>query len=181
MQSLSPASNCGSPGRCASALLSAVPAVNWFIRGKMRRHRKGLSLPQFRVLFLVEREPCASLSVVADFLGSSLPTASRIVSGLVNKGLIQRSGSMNDRRQLSLKITARGQSVLTRAVEMTQAELASEVERFTAQQRASISEAMDILKTVFGSLTSAAGKCDGAVVKPGISPSARKSRVLMRA
>jgi DNA-binding MarR family transcriptional regulator len=178
MQLLPSATNCGSTDRCARTVLSAVPAVNWFIRGRMRRHRKGLSLPQFRTLFLVEREPCASLSVVADFLGSSLPTASRIVSGLVSKGLIQRSGCSDDRRQLSLKITARGQSVLNRAVEMTHAELEAEVQRFTPEQRASISDAMETLKTVFGSLTSAAGKCDGDLPKP---VSSRRRRILVRA
>jgi DNA-binding MarR family transcriptional regulator len=154
--------------------------VNWFIRGKMRRHRKGLSLPQFRVLFLVEREPCASLSIVADFLGSSLPTASRTVSGLVNKGLIQRGGCMDDRRQLSLKITARGQSVLNAAVEMTQAELAAEVEKFTPRQRELISDAMDILRTVFGSLTTASGKCEAGEVKSEVAVKGRKSRALVR-
>jgi DNA-binding MarR family transcriptional regulator len=178
MQQLPSATNCGSANRCARTVLSAVPAVNWFIRGKMRRHRKGFSLPQFRTLFLVEREPCASLSDVADFLASSLPTASRIVSGLVNKGLIQRSGCSEDRRQLSLKITARGQSVLNRAVQMTQAELEAEVQRFTPEQRASISDAMEILKTVFGSLTSAAGRFDGDFPKP---LSSRRRRVLVRA
>jgi DNA-binding MarR family transcriptional regulator len=179
MQSLPSATNCGSADYCARTVLSAVPAVNWFIRGKMRRHRKGLSVPQFRTLFLVEREPCASLSDVADFLGSSLPTASRIVSGLVNKGLIQRSGRSDDRRQLSLKITARGQSVLNRAVEMTHAELASEVERFTVQQRAAISQAMEILQTAFGSLTSAAGKCDGQLASLPVAKT-RRARVLAR-
>lgn len=166
MQSLSPASNCTSPGKCAWALLSGVPAVNWFIRGKMRRHRKGLSLPQFRTLFLVEREPSASLSLVADFLGSSLPTASRIVSKLVTKGLIQRSGCAEDRRQLSLKITARGQAVLSSAREGTQAELANEVERFTPEERFAICKAMEILKPVFGSLTSPVGKGESVTDKP---------------
>jgi hypothetical protein len=79
---------------------------------------------------------------------------------------------------LSLKITARGQSVLNRAVEMTHAELEAEVQRFTPEQRASISDAMETLKTVFGSLTSAAGKCDGDLPKP---VSSRRRRILVRA
>jgi DNA-binding MarR family transcriptional regulator len=184
MQSLSPATNGTSAARCAWSLLNGVPPVNWMIRREMRSHRRGLSVPQFRTLVLVEREPAANLSDVAKFLGSSLPTASRIVGGLVTKGFIERSGCADDRRQLSLLITARGHSVLNAAMEKTQAELANEVQRFTPRQRAVISEAMEILTTAFGSLTSASGKMNGELndtaEKTSISYRSPKPRLAVR-
>ena len=39
----------------------------------------GLSVPQFRALALLSRNPTASLSMVAEHLGSSQPGASRLI------------------------------------------------------------------------------------------------------
>src|SRR3954471_9982889 len=98
---------------CAAALLDALPSVMWFIRQQMRSRRtKGMSVPQFRTLVLLKRYPSASVSAVSENLGSSLPTASRIVAGLVNKGLVTRKSRKDDRRHVSLELTARGRAAL---------------------------------------------------------------------
>ena len=93
MQSLPLATNRHSAGDCATDLLDSVPPVIWFIRRQMRDHRHGLSLPQLRVLAKVHSQPTASLSAVAEHVGASLPTASRLVNGLVAKGLLARAGA----------------------------------------------------------------------------------------
>src|SRR6478672_7299944 len=107
MQSLRVATNSASTpaSECARELLDALPPVTWFMRRTMRSYRKGLSLPQFRALVLIDREPAVSLSAVADHLGVSLPTASRTVAGLVRKGLLSREGCRTDRRQCELSPT----------------------------------------------------------------------------
>src|SRR4051795_4173080 len=91
---------------CAANLLDALPSVMWFVRQNMRSRRsQGLSVPQFRVLVLLHRFPETSLSVVSEHLGSTLPTASRIVGGLVGKGLVARRSCSEDRRQVALQLT----------------------------------------------------------------------------
>jgi len=137
--------------------MDAVPPVIWFIRREMRSHRKGLSLPQFRALAMVHRQPDASLSAVADHLGCSLPSASRLMQGLVEKGLIKREGCSNDRRQCALAITDVGEDVLNSAWTATQDRLSVELEKIPALQRQAIIEAMQSLKEVFGEL----GLCEG--------------------
>src|SRR5215212_4488808 len=106
MQLLSEASNRGGrcpAGQCARAMLEGLPPVLWFLRKTMRAHRAaGLSVPQFRTLVLLDRYPTASLSCVAENLGASAPTASRMVGGLVKQGLIVRKDCAEDRRQLAL-------------------------------------------------------------------------------
>src|SRR5437762_10959092 len=93
---------------CAATLLEALPSVRWFIRRNMRRQRaKGLSVPQFRNLVLLRQYPAATLSLVAEHLGSTLPTASRIVTGLVGRSLIARKACRDDRRQIRLELTAK--------------------------------------------------------------------------
>src|SRR5690349_50071 len=115
MQSLHHASNGRSADDCAAELLEAVPPVMWFMRQKTRRYRRGLSVQQMQAMYLVQQQPSASLSAVAEHIGASLPTTSRIVTGLVRKKLLRRGGSAADRRQLELAITARGLSVLNSA------------------------------------------------------------------
>jgi DNA-binding MarR family transcriptional regulator len=137
---------------CAMEVLDAVPPVIWFLRKEMRGFRKGLSLAQFRALTLIHRQPAASLSAVADHLGVSLPTASRLVQGLVKQGLLSRHGSADDRRQLSLAITAAGDTVLQTAWSGVQGRLMDQMRSLSTAQMQSVAQAMDVFKGVFGEL-----------------------------
>jgi DNA-binding MarR family transcriptional regulator len=117
----------------------------------MRRHRtRGMSIPQFRTLVLIDDQPTVSLSAVAENLGSSLPTASRIVSGLVSKGLIIRKTCSDDRRQCSLRLTATGRAALNEGRRATQEQLAAELARLSERERGIVAEAMRNLNSVFG-------------------------------
>ncbi len=109
-------------------------------------------MPQFRAMVMIANEPDTSLSTVAEHLALSLPTTSRIVTGLVNKGFLKRGGCAEDRRQCSLGITARGQAVLNSAWSAAQDSVAAELKSFSPRQRAQISSAMRAVKQVFGSL-----------------------------
>jgi len=135
---------------CAGELLDALPPVMWFIRRQMRSHRGGLSLAQFRSLGRVSRPPQASLSAVAEHLGATLPTASRIVGGLVDKGLIVREGCRWDRRQVLFDLTPRGREVLQTARKAAQRQLELELSNLSPEHRRSLVGATKILKSVFG-------------------------------
>jgi DNA-binding MarR family transcriptional regulator len=151
MQLLRAASNTV-PMRSSRAILDGVPAVMWFIRRHMRRHRaNGLSVPQFRMLVLVDRYPTLSLSMAAEHLGVSLPGASRMISGLVSKGLVARRENSKDRRQVTLMLSSRGRAVLNNAREATQACLAEELKDLSESQQQTIAESMHLLQSVFGS------------------------------
>jgi DNA-binding MarR family transcriptional regulator len=137
---------------CAWEMLDATPPMMWRIRKEMRQHRGGLSMPQFRAMVMISKEPCASLSCVAEHLALSLPTTSRIITGLVNKGFLKRQGCPDDRRQVSLGITSRGEAVLIGAWSAAQKSMAEELKRFTPQQRATIAASMQMVKKMFGRL-----------------------------
>jgi DNA-binding MarR family transcriptional regulator len=131
-------------------MLDGLPPVMWFIRRQVRRHRSHrLSVPQYRTLCLLDRMPNASLSEVADHLGATLPTASRMVSNLVTKGLAERKPCLDDRRQMSLQLTAKGRRAYEGAQQETQQSLATEVANLTDAQRATIAEAMALLGDLF--------------------------------
>jgi DNA-binding MarR family transcriptional regulator len=131
-------------------MLDGMPQAMWFIRRQMRRHRtRGMSVPQFRTLVMLDRFPTASLSAVAENLGASLPTASRMVSGLVSKGFVARKAHPTDRRQASLVMTAKGRSALNTARQATQDGMAAELVKLGDADRATITRAMGLLAEAF--------------------------------
>jgi len=137
---------------CAREVLDAVPPVVWFLRREFRAFRKGLSLTQVRTMSLIQRQPAANLSVVAEFLGVSLPTASRIVQGLVSAGLLTRRGSTADRRQLALVITPEGDALLQTAWDGTQSRLQEQLQNLNPDQQQALAQAMGVLKEIFGAV-----------------------------
>jgi len=137
--------------RCAAELLDALPEVMCIIRTNMRQRRaKGLSVPQFRSLWLINKFHGASMSMVSDHLGSTLPTASRIVAGLVTRGLVSRKSSTDDRRQVELNLTAKGKSILDVASEGTKAIVAEKLVKLSASERAIISSALGLMVSALG-------------------------------
>lgn len=150
MQALSEAINSVSVSDCAREVLEVIPAVIRPIRRTMRSHRgAGLSVPQFRALCFVERYDGASLSQVADHLDLSLPTVSRMINGLVERGYLQRRSSESDRRNMCLSVRAPGRAVMQQTRAATQAYLTERFQDLTAAQRGAMIIAMGALRDVF--------------------------------
>lgn len=134
---------------CAQEVLDAVPLVMAVIRGQMRKHRSGLTVPQFRTLYYVSTATGHSLSDVADFIGLSLPAMSRMVDGLVEKRLMVRRTCDDDRRHIRLSLTPLGESTLHEARRLAQAHLAASMGAMTPEQRAKVIEVMNLFRNVF--------------------------------
>jgi len=135
---------------CALRVLDAVPAVMRFIRAEMRSKRaRGVSVPPFRSMAFLRTNEGASLSQVAEHVGLSMPAMSRLVDGLVKRGLLARGSSESDRRKVTLQLTTRGQDMIKAARKWTQHRLAGVLENLPKDQRAEIADAMTVLKSAF--------------------------------
>ncbi len=100
----------------AEAVLESVPPVMRAIRARMREGRaEGVSVPQFRTLLYVRRNPGTDLSSVAEHLGASMPSASELVSRLVRDGLMARTADPASRRRVRLSLSAEGDRLLSEA------------------------------------------------------------------
>jgi len=142
----------GSAEDCAAEILEAVPAVMRFIRAQMRHYRGcDLSVPQFRTLVFLSRSPGVSLSALAEFLGLSLPTTSRLVQGLVTKHFVGRRIPLGNRRQVALSISARGQRTIYAARQATERQLAEVVALLPNAKRMAIQRALRTLREGFQS------------------------------
>ena len=139
-----------SPEECARTVFEVVPVVMRTIRADLRRHRTaGLSVPQFRTLAFLARHEGASLSDVAEHIGLTLPSMSKLVDGLVTRGLACRAEDPVDRRRLALCLTEDGQSTLQTARSATQTYLAGLFGELTEDDRDVVAQAMEILRPVF--------------------------------
>ena len=134
----------------ARELLDVVPVVMRTIRTEMHRHRSNeLTVPLFRTLLFLERHPGVSLLDLAAHLGLTSPSVCKIVDGLVAHALVERQHSNTDRRKITLRLTPEGQSVLDEARTSTQARLADLLGSLSAEQCATVIQALQILQPHF--------------------------------
>jgi DNA-binding MarR family transcriptional regulator len=136
--------------QCAEEVMSSVPSVVWFMRRQMRSHRGGLSIPQFRALVRVQQDGAASISSISEHLATSLSTTSRLVSGLVDRGLLKRESKPNDRRQVHVTITQTGRAVLDKARQATRGKMEAALNSMATAEEKTVIDAMQILRRIFG-------------------------------
>jgi DNA-binding MarR family transcriptional regulator len=74
----------------------------------------GVSVVQLRALTVLHRTPSANLAQLAEGMGVTVSTTSRLVDRLVAAGLVDRRTAAHTRREISLRLTARGRSTLAR-------------------------------------------------------------------
>ena len=135
---------------CARQLVEVVPMVMWSIRTEMRQQRESdLSVPQFRVLVHLNRYEGASLSDIAEHMGLTLPSMSKMVDGLVARHLVMRRIHPQDRRRVTLALTDSGRVAMHSAYEATKSRLAERLTVLTASERQRIGQAMQLLASIF--------------------------------
>jgi MarR family transcriptional regulator for hemolysin len=135
---------------CAQELMDTSPQIMQLIRVEMRRGRgSDISVPQFRSLAFIQRNPDSSLSNLAEHLGLTLPSVSKLVDGLVKQKLVIRQESAVDRRRLTLVLTQTGASIVNSARAGAQANLAKKLSCLSDDELETIYKAMQFLRTVF--------------------------------
>jgi DNA-binding MarR family transcriptional regulator len=136
---------------CAREIIDVVPLVMRVIRSEMRAQRgPDITVPQFRSLRFISRCPDVTLSDVAIYIGLTLPSMSKMIDGLVNRGLITRNPSSIDRRCIVLTVTKRGNEILKTAQDNTQAVITKTLSTLSNDEREVVVRSMLILQRSFG-------------------------------
>ncbi|HVN16348.1 MAG TPA: MarR family transcriptional regulator [Anaerolineales bacterium] len=134
----------------AHQVLETVPMVMRTIRAEFRGQRSAdLSVPQFRALAFIKNNDGASLSNLADHIGLTLPSMSKLIDGLVGRGLVSRDAHHEDRRRICLRLTTQGKNELDASYSRTQAFLADQLCELTKDELNMITRSMQILKGLF--------------------------------
>jgi MarR family transcriptional regulator for hemolysin len=138
----------------ARKLLEVVPIIMQDIRSEMRRRRSlDLTVPQFRVLAFVNRNEGSSLWEVASHVGLTPPSTSRLVDGLIARGLMERNDYPADRRRVRLTVTGHGLAILEASTQGTVSYLVDKLSGVDADNREVIDKAVEALRTVFATST----------------------------
>jgi len=83
----------------------------------------GVSVVQLRALTVLDRAGTANLAQLAEGMGVTVSTTSRLVDRLVAAGLVDRRTATHTRREIALRLTARGRATLGRYDDLRLVEL----------------------------------------------------------
>ena len=135
---------------CTQELMDTAPQIMQTMRIEMRSGRgSDISIPQFRTMRFIQKNPDSSLSHLAEHLGLTLPSVSKLVDGLVNQKLITRKESTADRRKLTLVLTQTGTAIVDSARAAARANLAQKLKDLPDKDLETISQAMQLLHPIF--------------------------------
>jgi len=114
-----PVSINGERGGDVSVILDALRSIVRELRLASREaeQRVGVHGAQLHALRQLADNPAMSLTELADRTHTDISSVSVVVSRLVEQGLVARKSADDDRRRLSLGLTARGRALLRRAPE----------------------------------------------------------------
>lgn len=99
---------------------------------------EAVTLPQLRVLVMVESRGQLNLGAVAHGLGVHPSNATRACDRLVDAGLLTREDDPADRRNIVLTLTARGRQVVDKVMELRRSAIADVLTQMPADRRAEL-------------------------------------------
>jgi DNA-binding MarR family transcriptional regulator len=138
------------PETIARELLDVIPMTMRSIRKEMRSRRGAdLSVPEFRAMLFLQRAPGAAVYQAAEHLGLTPPTVSKMIDGLVERGLAQRVSAIEDRRRVELRLTAKGDSLVDKVRQETAAQFAERLAALPSPDRENLYAALQSLRRVF--------------------------------
>ena len=101
-----------------------------------------VTLPQFLVLMLVATRGGLNLGALAQAMGVHPSNASRACDRLVDAGLLARSESTLDRRNLMLELTPDGQALIDEVIDHRRNAIATILEGLPESRRRTLANAM---------------------------------------
>lgn len=110
----------------------------------------GCGAAQLSALGVIIYLKAITLSALATRERISLPTASRIVDGLVRDGLVERVADPADRRAVRLSATDKGQAVIITACDRRAEALRQTLQGLSEKEWAALSTSVRALNRVFG-------------------------------
>jgi DNA-binding MarR family transcriptional regulator len=113
------------------------------------------SLVQLRALTVLSELQVANLMQLADNMGVTVSTTSRLVDRLVAADLVDRRPSEQTRREISITLTDVGRRVLQRYDDLRVEELDARLDQLPAERREAV---LDSLSALLGTAAPVAGR-----------------------
>ncbi|MEK6975931.1 MAG: MarR family transcriptional regulator [Candidatus Thermoplasmatota archaeon] len=133
----------------AVASLEVGLAFLSFLRSEVRRATSAnISMPEFRTLHLLAKNPDRSLGEIADDLGVSAPALSKTVHHLVQGGLVERKEDAADRRRIAVRLTPTGKRLMAQTRTQLETAMQGRLSKLAAKEREQILPALHRLQAV---------------------------------
>ncbi|HEY3708472.1 MAG TPA: MarR family transcriptional regulator [Amycolatopsis sp.] len=116
----------------ASRLLVAVSARSISAAGDL------ITLPQFRLLVILQTRGPLKHAVLADYLGVNPSTATRMVDRLVAVGMVSREHNPASRREITLELTGAGARMVRQVTARRRKEIAKIVAKMPDTARSGL-------------------------------------------
>jgi DNA-binding MarR family transcriptional regulator len=130
-------------------ILERIPKAMRLIRNEMRNYAKGqLTVPQFRILIRLNRHS-QTHKEVAEWLGITPATLTRIVDTLVKRKLVTRECGSVDRRLTYLAPTTTGKALAEKYLERMNELLKHRVDALSPNDKVKLKEGLRILTLIF--------------------------------
>ncbi|TFC96143.1 MULTISPECIES: MarR family transcriptional regulator [Cryobacterium] len=110
-----------------------------------------LSSSQFSALGTIFFQGPFTLRELSEHERVTPPSMNRTVNALVEAGLVNRAGSVDDGRKVVLTVTDQGRSLMRETRKRRDAWLAQRIVKLTPDQRRVLTEAVDIMKELANS------------------------------
>jgi DNA-binding MarR family transcriptional regulator len=120
----------------ASRLLVAVSARS------LASVEESLTLPQFRMLVVLETRGAMNISRLGEHLDVIPSTAMRMVDRLAAAGMLERGPNPANRREILITLTAKGRATVHQATERRRTEIARVVAAMPAAERSGLVQAL---------------------------------------
>lgn len=135
--------------------IDAVRRFNRFYTRKIgvlreRLYESAFSLAQTRVLYELANRKEATAVDLGKELGLDAGYLSRILSGFSRSGLIQKTASQSDGRQVLLTLTPRGRKAFAPLNQRSRDEIAELIEDLSDADRASMIDALSTIESLLG-------------------------------
>jgi DNA-binding MarR family transcriptional regulator len=104
-----------------------------------------LTHPQYRILANIRRG-LNTVGEIAKNHGVAQPTMSKMVEGLVSKGIVQRVSSASDRRQIILELTREGQELFTQTRKSAEVNLSKKLKKINVKELQKLEQAFIYLE-----------------------------------
>jgi len=105
----------------------------------------GLSMPQFSVLMQLYYYGNCAIGDISERFDITNAAASQLVDKLVQSSFIQRQEDPNDRRAKLLNLTDKGRDLIKQGIEERYRWMEELSEKLTVEERAQVSEALNIM------------------------------------
>jgi DNA-binding MarR family transcriptional regulator len=130
------------PEQVVAALLTASRLLVAIAAKSLAAVEETLTLPQYRLLVVLDSRGPSSLAGLAEALDVNPSTALRMVERLTTAGMVEKATNPARRREVLLRLTGTGWQTVRQVTEARRAEFSRIVAAMPTEQRAQLVEAL---------------------------------------